>query len=291
LVDKVLADAMQRGRFAEFYMIGLNLTPHDVAGRVRKAITLPADLKLRLERVRPLQFPQAVFWFEASFVSDQKEQEIIPVALDLHYLRQVRHLEQLLDMARLADRPSLPLPEARRAGVAAVYGLARERALRTFSSMANTRSRELAERLERQIARMTRYYADLRGEVQEQFDKAQARSDDTAKFAMRRQALEREERLRVAELRQKSSLRVHLRLLNLLVIQQPKLMLRCQIDGEKTGAGLELVWDPLLEVVEAPPCPACARPSFSLVLNRQGDLSCPTCAEAPAVKGKKVQKR
>src|SRR5207253_5254545 len=121
LVDKVLGDALARGRFAEFFMIGLNLMPHDLAGRVRKALTLAPELKLRLERTRALLFPQAVFWFEASFVSDQKEQEIIPVALDLHYARQVRHLEQLLDHPRLADRPPVSLPEVRGAGVASVY--------------------------------------------------------------------------------------------------------------------------------------------------------------------------
>ncbi|HEV3085200.1 MAG TPA: hypothetical protein VGY66_35905, partial [Gemmataceae bacterium] len=77
------------------------------------------------------------------------------------------------------------------------------RALRSFASMANTRGRELSERMERQIARMTRYYADLRAEVQEQADKVSARGEDTSKFALRRESLEREERLRIAELRQK----------------------------------------------------------------------------------------
>src|SRR5438105_3994119 len=291
LVDRVLADALERARFAEFYVVGLNLTPHDLAGRVRKALPLAPDLRLRLERFRPMHFPQALFWFEASFISDQKEQEIVPVAMDLHYERQVRHLERLLDHARLADRPALPLAEARRASAARVYPVARERALRTFASMANTRGRELSERLERQIVRMTRYYADLRGEVQEQFDKAQARSEDTAKFTLRREALEREERLRVAELRQKNSLRVRLRLLNLLVIQQPKLLLHCVIESEKASAALELVWDPLLDVLEAPPCPVCTRPSFSLVLDRQGHLACASCADTPPVKGRQVQKR
>src|SRR5207237_10261152 len=137
---------------------GRNLTPHDLAGRLRKGIALPPDLKLSLECVRPLHFPQAVYWFEAAFISDQKEQEIFPVALDLHYSRQVRHLEQLLDHARLADRPPVPLPEVRCASMASVYAAARDRALRSFTSMANTRGRELGERMERQIARMPRYY-------------------------------------------------------------------------------------------------------------------------------------
>src|SRR5207245_7746424 len=133
---------------------------------------LPADCQLRSERVRPLHFAQAVFWFEAAFVSDQKEQEIVPVAMDLHYGRQVRHLELLLDSSRLADQPALPLPEARRLSVATAYPLARDQVVRTLAALANTRSRELNERLERQIARMARYYADLRSELEEQHQRA-----------------------------------------------------------------------------------------------------------------------
>src|SRR6516164_8605541 len=56
LVDRMLADALQRGRHARLYFIGLNLTPHDLTGRVRRALTLPADLSLRLERSRPMHF-------------------------------------------------------------------------------------------------------------------------------------------------------------------------------------------------------------------------------------------
>src|SRR5438552_11614599 len=151
LIDRLLADAMQRGRSAQFYLIGLNLTPHDLAGRLRRAITLPADCQLRSERVRPLHFAQAVFWFEAAFVSDQKEQEIVPVAMDLHYGRQVRHLEQLLEPARLGETPSLPLPEARRLSLAAAYPIARERVVRTLAALANTRGREQSEHVEKQI--------------------------------------------------------------------------------------------------------------------------------------------
>src|SRR5438094_1063483 len=33
LIDRLLADAVQRGRSAQFYLIGLNLAPHDLARR------------------------------------------------------------------------------------------------------------------------------------------------------------------------------------------------------------------------------------------------------------------
>jgi hypothetical protein len=286
LIDRVLADAIRRGRSAQLYLVGLNLAPHDLAGRVRRSVTLGEGLGLRLGRVRPLHFPQAVFWFEATFVSDQKEQEIIPVALDLHYGRQVRHLDELLDHTRLAEHPAAPLAEARRLSLAAAYPPARERVVRSLATLANTRSRELSERLDRQVTRMSRYYADLRGELDEQARRGRGGEESAAKRAARREALDREERLRTAELRQKSTLRISLRLLHLLLIQQPKLLLRAQVASAKASAPLELVWDPLTEALEAAPCPDCGRPTFAFDLTRQGRLVCPACAAAPPARGK-----
>ena len=80
LIDGLLADAMRRGRSAQFYLVGLNLMPHNLIGRLRRAFTLAPPLELNVERVRALHFPQAVYWFRAEFVSDQKEQVVVPVA-------------------------------------------------------------------------------------------------------------------------------------------------------------------------------------------------------------------
>jgi hypothetical protein len=250
-------------------------------------LTLPPGSSLRPEKVRPLHFAQAVFWFQAAFVSDQKEQELLPVAIDLHYGRQVRHLEQLLDHSRLSETPSVNLPEARRSSLAAAYPLARERVVRSLAALANTRSVELNRHVERQIERMVRYYADLRGELEEQVRRAKSRDEDLSKFAGRREALEREEQLRIAEIRQKSALRVGLRLLNLLVVQQPKLLIRAAVlAGGKEVGSLELVWDPLTEALEAVLCPECQRPTFAFELTRQGRLVCPACAAKPPAQGR-----
>lgn len=82
LVDQLLADALQRGRSTHFSLVGMKLQPHDLASRLRRALSLtaegtggkpPPSPTLHLEHVRALHFPQAVFWFQASFLSEQKE--------------------------------------------------------------------------------------------------------------------------------------------------------------------------------------------------------------------------
>ena len=99
LVDRLLADAVNRGRHIVLYMVGLNITPQNLEDRLCRVVTLPSGFELTLEQSRPLHFPQAVFWFEATFVSDQKEQDLLTVAVDVHYGRQVRHLDRLVDRA------------------------------------------------------------------------------------------------------------------------------------------------------------------------------------------------
>jgi hypothetical protein len=278
LVDRLLADAVARGRTAELYLVGLNVAPQGLSAQVGRSLKAPAGVELRLARTRVLHFPQAIFWFEASFVSDQKEQEILPVAVDLHYGRQVRHLDRLLDHARLAEAPWSPLPEVRHTGLARGYRFARDRVIRTVSALANTRGRELTERVDRQVARMARYYADLRTEAAEQAERARTRGADLAPLAARREALDREEQVRIAELRQKASLRVHLRLNNLLIVYQPKLWLEATVSGPRSLTGrLEMVWDPLVEALEAVACPNCGQPTFVLEVAPPGRLACPAC--------------
>jgi hypothetical protein len=281
VIDRLLSEAVQRGRYAEFYLVGLNLAPHDFASRTLRSVTLAANLKLRLERVRALHFAQAVYWFQATFVSDQKEQEVVPVALDLHYGRRVRHLDKLLDFARLSEHAAVPLPEVRRLGVTSAYAIARDEVSGMLAPLANTRQRELCERLERQVARMTRYYEDLRKELDDQASRGRDAEEVRARLAQRRETVEREERLRIAELHHKNTLRVHLRLLNLLVIQQPKLLLRWL--AERSGQPLEMVWDLLTEALEALPCPQCQRPAFSFGQCRQGRVVCSACLTGSSV--------
>ncbi len=288
LIDRLLGDAVARGRSALFYLVGLNLAPHNLAGKVRSAFELSEPLEMRVERVRALHFGQAVYWFRAEFVSDQKEQTLVPVAIDLHHGREMRHVEELLDHARLAPEPAQPLPDARRLSVVEGHGVAREQALRTIAALANVRGRELNARRDRQIERMTAYYADLRGELQEQAQRSRHPEEMAGKLAEKRASIDREEALRIAELRQKSSLRVHVRLMQMLLVQQPKLLAHVLIGGPKdAGTRFEVTWDPLVEAVEAVDCPACRRPTFAFARNPLGQVVCPACASKPV--GKRVR--
>jgi hypothetical protein len=287
-VDELLRDACARGRVARFHMIGLNASPPQAEQRLRRGVRLADGLEMRIDRLRALSFAEAVYWFHAAFVSDQKEEEILPLAIDLHHLRQVRHLDQLLVRSRLAEQPGQALPEAWRHSLLDGYVAAREEALRTFSVLANARGRALADRLDKQGARISRYYADLRGELAGQARRQREHGAALERLTARREAIDREEQLRIAELKQKSGLRVQTRLLQLLIVEQPKLLGQMSIFDERRRlhGSAEVIWDPLLGAVEPVDCIACRRPTLALSLTRRGEVVCPDCHEqAPAAAG------
>lgn len=282
LVNRLLDEAVAQGQHASFYLLGLNLAPHQLAARIGRGLTLAEGLSLSIERVRPLHFPQAIYWFEATFTSDQKEQELLPVAVDLHYGRQVRHFELILDESRLAEEPSLWFADVACVSRAAAYQTARDEVARTLVGLANTRVRELSEHVERQIERMRRYYDDLAAELDESGRRAAVRDDESTRFAERRQTVERERALRIDELRRKSAMSVRLRLLNWLLVRQPKVLVKAELRSRDGKAGpFECVWDPLVESLEAVPCAACRRPSFELCLSHELHVVCPACRDQP----------
>ena len=126
---------------------------------------------------------------------------------------------------------------------------------------------------------MTRYYGDLRSELNTQVERAKARGDDPSKYAGRVAAIDREERLRVTELRQKSTLQIELRLANLLIAHQPKLLLGGILTVvRRSSEPLPLVWDPLVGMLEAIPCPGCLRPTYGLQVNARRQVGCPACS-------------
>ena len=279
LIDRLLADAVRRGRSARFYLVGLNLEPHDLAGRFggpSHCWNCPASCgSSGCGRCTSRRRSSGS---RREFVSDQKEQVILPVAIDLHYGREVRHLEQLLDPARLAEQPAQPLPEVRRASVASAYATAWAEAQRTIAALANIRGRELDERCQHQLSRLRQYYADLRSELEDQSRRGRPTTDAEARLTQRRAALDREEQQRIAELRQKSTLHVSVSLLQLLQVQQAKLLAHLTLAVPKRPAGhLEVVWDPLSETIEAPPCPSCGRPGYAFDVDRMGRVVCPAC--------------
>lgn len=287
LLDRIFEHAQSLGQVAHVYLSGFNLSPHDLPATLRRNLQVPPEVEVRSTAPHVQHFTSALFWFQATFVSDEKVQDIFPVGIDLHYGRLTRTLEDTLRSAALADSRSFPYPDAPRLALPRAYQLAREEALRTVTVTAHSRLVELQQYLQREQQQITAYFSDLRSELAERRARAEAKGEETTPFDAQRQALDREEQAQLADWRQKMALRVQIQLLNVLLVIQPKLRMCVQLVPARGIAGeVEVVFDPALQKVEAIVCPVCARPTLALALRRSGQVVCPACAaESPGPRG------
>jgi hypothetical protein len=276
LLESMFNRAAAGGATAVAHVQGLNLHPHDLPEKLNRAYVLPDKTTWTIDRVRAMAFPQCVCWFEFTFESDQREQELLQVAIDLASGRQVRQIDRLMDANRLFEQAQDALPSARCRSVREGCLLAAEQAMRTAQALANARRRELDQRLASLATRMDHYYDQMLGELTER-----ATKDETArkKLATQRVAIEQERALRLAEARKKHALRVMMRPVNLLMIFLPKLQVSATWAGTRGRiAMLAPVFDPLLDSLEPLDCPACHRPTLELRLDFKNQPKCPQCA-------------
>ena len=286
LIDRFLADAKTRGRFAWAWVNVVNVQPFDLERRVQRALRLPSDGRLILEPPRVVDVIIDVFWFAAEYDSDQKEQDLLRIAIERQGGREVRHLDQLLaaevlDQAPLQEHPPGPaIPRVQ------AFDTARRQVLRTVIAAAGRRQRGLHERLDRQRRRIERYYDDLLAEIDQTQARADRRGHDASKHETRRQHARQERRVRLAELDRAAGLDVTLSLTSVLEVHQPKV----RLGGILTARGariaeLPLCYDPLTESLEPPDCPACRHPSFAIELPKSPRPGtprwlCPNCLHA-----------
>lgn len=282
VLDDLLARAQARGRTGLAFLDDMHMAPHALAQRITRDLVLPDPVTLRIERIRPRYVTHSLFWFETTVLSDEKEQALYPIAVDRYYGRQVRHLDVRLDGDRLGETRRWAFADAQSRPLDRTYLIAREAVARTVRAEVHTRQQQTYARLAEQTERIKCYYGDLRAELAERIEKAQARGDETESLELRLDALNREQALRLDELERKAQLHVQLRLVNLLHVKIPRLFVSTQVSAKPFPtvhpAALTLTWDPFVARTDALDCPNCLHPTLELRLGGQGGLHCPNCS-------------
>ena len=157
LLDELLERAQTRGRSGWAFLDDVHLQPHALAQRVKRDVILPEQITLRVENTRPLYVTHSLFWFEVTYLGDEKEQAFYPLAIDGYYGRQVRYLDELLSGERFADTRRWAFADASTLPLAQTYLAARDAVTRTVRAEVNARQHHAQTRLIAQTERLNDY--------------------------------------------------------------------------------------------------------------------------------------
>ena len=215
--------------------------------------------------------------FRVTFVSDEKQEEIKSVVMDV----QAGHS---VDDTSLLERLRLATPGAAANHLSVAGGTLRElvpRAERVLRCELADQVATLASRMQRylvlDLARIEGYYDELARDLKRRSGRRSADGADAEGLEDKLTALEAERSTKLQDVHGRYTLRVELKLINALLIAQPKVILPVLVRNRTACINRTAVWDPLVHRLEPLVCDVCGEPGQGLHLCTGGHLAHAEC--------------
>lgn len=298
LLEQMVAAAHSQTASTRLFVQGLRLTKAglvDVAAKEWKILNarLVPQKRATIARVRSSYIR---FNFKAAILSDEKHERLVSVLMDAHggyRVAQSATIEARAGAVEPGDLLSLPDAPMRwqPAAFARLKKPLDEPSLEALVERAKGAVlQEMAEDLDKlqkraerfrklDEARLNDYYQELERDLQHRLSGASAVR--RASLEEKLTAVRTESMQKLADVAERYRIQVNLSLLNLLVIQQPKLVVPVNIENRVTQIGVHAVWDPLLHQLEPLACQVCGEPGQRVYLCYNGHLAHQGCL-APA---------
>ena len=300
-----MAFAGEKGALSRVYLTGINLYDDSNLKRGLKRDLQFIGGDIRIARIKVTLFKYLLFTFQVRYTTDEREEEFIPVTINLYNGQIARRLTDVLkDPARYSEENYLICPEAESISIYEAYRIAREEVGRKMLASVNFRKTAVEKVIQQETGRIHKFYQDSDRELLERIEKENAKQHtrgewtdvDRLKSEKRMGALESKRRVneierqrRLQEMSDKHTLRIFVRLVNLLQIAYPKMATTVTVVenrpkrsvGEPLQATTSIIWDPLTQSPEPPTCSKCGKTTTTLRLVRpprsDPQLVCEAC--------------
>jgi hypothetical protein len=230
------------------------------------------------------------FNFKVMFVSDEKQEQLVSVVMDVqagHAVWDAGILGALESFEATPAFGDLPVAAPRWIGADTALSVETYRALLTRATAAmrvgisdHVQSLQVRTRrhLELDRARIENYYGDLERDLERRLERLTADENERRTGLEDKLAALHAERVnKLADATARYQLRLELELINLLLLTQPKVLVPVEVANRTTTLTRMVVWDPLLHRLEPLVCDACGQPGEGLYLCTGGHLAHRNC--------------
>lgn len=287
LIEAMIEAARSEGQVTCWYINEVRHTKAGFFDLVKREWTFANGWLTAIKGV--LEEPQlhyyAWFNFKVAFVSDEKQEEVVSLLMDVNRGVPVPRVEAdlgrlpLSPESHLYELPDAPLAWAPHLGALSEEGLQLllPKATQGLVAKLTPRLAGLQKRnarlLELDLARLNEFYDETEGDLEKRLRTAQ----DEARAETLRTKLafaQADRRHKLADVQEKHRLRLSVDLLNVALLAQPKLSLPILVENRYSKRQQAFVWDPLLHQLEPPLCDVCQQPFARLHLCTNGHLMC-----------------
>lgn len=292
LVETIAEQLVEVPGHAQVFINHVRLDKRGLIDLAVKTVSLP---NARLSPVRGTSEQVALHHYmqlnlKASFLSDEKQEQIVSVVFDVQGGYAVHDTELLERLVSAETNSAFPHMEAARprwdvaadplspAVVQALLSRAQTAAARVLKDrLAGMEVR--AQRLfELDAARIDDYYDSLARDLQQRLARSELADPDRQRSIVSKiEALHTERLAKLSDLQARHQLRVELELINVLVTVLPKTVLPVDIGNRRVTIQRTVVWNPLMHRLEPLVCDVCGEPGDGLRLCTGGHLAHRRC--------------
>lgn len=277
-LDHIFSMAHEQGAVGRIFLSGFNLEPYQLLLKLRQQLAIDKELKVEFGIPRVLHFTLWFYWFQATFICDEKIQHLFEVGVDQYYGRLTRHFQEILKSAEITTTPIVPYPDVVGITPIKAYSLARSETIIRLKSVIRNYKAKLEAHLNRESDQITKYFDNMAAEIDGQKKKMLDLDKDDGVIQQKKRSLELEKQARLIELKRKMTLKVDLKLMNFLSVTLPKILTPLKLTSKRhLSTDLFVVWNPLTETVEPISCPYCGNPTLELIQSSQSVIHCGLC--------------
>lgn len=268
ILENIISLSSKRGLVSQFYITGLNLEYYQLIKQVKRNISLGnCDISSYTEKV--FMFYYLLFNFKTTYLSDEKEEEIRSIIIDMSNGQVSRQIFDLITEDNISEKEYYSFPDyPLKVDTLKAYIMARQKIEKKIIPIIKDKQNSLIKRREKEINIINNFYDDTKDEIEESLNK-QDLSDEKKKMILDRlKLIEIERERRITELKDKYKIETSLELINSAIISQPKIVFQSKLDGEKLSSVVDLIWNPLTQSMEPVLCSKCLQPTLNLYLKR-----------------------
>ena len=303
LVEAIAERALQEDGYAQVALNHVRLEKRGLFDLAAKTWNLP---NARPSPVREANEQAALhhyltFNFKATFLSDEKQEQIVAVVMDGqagHAITDAEHRARLISAETQTAFTALPTARPRWSApgdvlapgtLAALLARAAAAAEKSLSARLQTLQARTQRFLELDLARLEDYYDSLERDLKQRLARVEDGDPERRKSTESKlDALAVERRAKLADVQARHGIRVDLELINVLVTVQPKVTLPVTIANRRVTVTRLAVWDPLLHRIEPLVCDRCGEPGADLHLCTGGHLAHSHCLAPQCIECNRV---
>jgi hypothetical protein len=244
------------------------------------------------------------FNFKAAILTDEKQEHLVSVLMDAHSGRVVQEADKIELLATAVkpdevlstlsdapvrwqppDGPQLKHPLDQQT-LEALLNRARTAVLAEMTQDLTKLQKRVDRFRQLDEARLIEYYDELKKDLE--YRLRGATPERRTGLNDKLQAVETERSHKLADVAVRYQVQVNLTLLNVMVIQQSKLIMPVNIENRSTTVKTHAVWDPLLHELELLVCDVCGRSGRRIYLCHNGHLAHENCLAPECVDCKRV---